>query len=178
MATFTPEQLAGNKIIQIAYTVTDMRKAAQFWVTNLGAGPFFVFDEAPVSGAVDINNNPVDIALGAAIGQWGAIQVELMQWHTVGTESISNILTKPGFNHVAYFSNDPASEADNLKAQGIPPLVSLKFGQVPVYWHDGRDVVNGMVEHFPAHEDIVNLFTMVAEAADGWDGSDPVRTLS
>jgi hypothetical protein len=175
MATFTPEQLAGRKAIQVAYTVSDLEQAARFWAEAYGAGPFFVFDKAPISDVRLANGQVTTIELGAAVGQWGPVQVELMKWNRVEPAAVSDVLTVPGYNHIAYFSPDPEAEVRRLEAAGSPLLVSLKFGPVPVFWHDGRATTGTLVEHFPVDDAILGLFTMVAEAADGWDGTDPVR---
>lgn len=178
MATFTSEQLTGAKVIQLGYTVDDMEKAARHWAITYGAGPFFLFDEAPISGALTGKGEPTTIGLGAAVGQWGSVQIELMQWRVIDDAHISSIMTAPGFNHVAYFSEDSAAEAAKLAADGIPVLASLKFGTTPVYWHDGRATSGHLVEHFPRDEAIEGLFRTVAEAAIDWDGADPIRRLS
>jgi Glyoxalase/Bleomycin resistance protein/Dioxygenase superfamily len=175
MALFTSEQISGRKIIQVAYTVQDLERAALHWATAYGAGPFFLFEKAPVTDVLDRDGNPGVVELGAAVGQWGPVQVELIRWDRVEPGPVADALTAPGFNHVAYFSTDPDAEADRLEAEGVPLLVSLKFGPATVRWHDGRGTTGSFVEHFPCDEAIEGLFRMVAEAAEGWDGSDPVR---
>ena len=40
MAILTPEQLNGRKIVQVAFHVNNLERAALHWACNFGAGPF------------------------------------------------------------------------------------------------------------------------------------------
>lgn len=175
MSKLSPEQVDGNKIVQVAFHVENLREAAQHWADTFGAGPFFVHDEIPVSDVKGPDGQPAQYDHGVAVGQWGPVMVELVQSYNFQPAAVSEVMTRPGFNHIAYFSKDPEAEAKRLVEAGAPIIVSMDFGGNPVYFHDGRATHGFVIEHYPYGSLVEMFYNKVAEAAEGWDGSDPVR---
>ena len=72
--------------VQIAYAVEDVEKAAESWASGFGAGPFFVrhhpaFDATHDGGPAVFNHS-------SAYGQWGDVQVELVQFGECTPDSL------------------------------------------------------------------------------------------
>jgi Glyoxalase/Bleomycin resistance protein/Dioxygenase superfamily len=177
MASLTKEQIDGRKAVQIAFIVENLEEAALHWARTFGAGPFFLLRELPVSNVRGPDGAPAVFEQGIAVGQWGPIMVELVEVRKVESEPAATIMSTPGFNHIAYFAADPEAESARLVNSGAPVLLTLDFGGVPVHFHDGRATAGYVIEHYPYVDAIEQTYRMVAEAADGWDGTDPIRAL-
>jgi hypothetical protein len=177
MAFLTDEQINDRKIVQVAFIVDDLEKAAMHWVETHGAGPFFVLDRVPVSDVRDGNGAPAVLEQGIAVGQWGPLMVELVRMDRVEPQPVADIMTAPGFSHIAYFTADPDAEAERLEKSGAPVLLSLEFGSARVRFHDGRKTSGFIIEQYPYIDAVEDVYRKVAEAAEGWDGSNPVRPL-
>lgn len=175
MAHLTPAQLDGRTIVQIAFHVNDLERSALHWSRNFGAGPFFVYERVPVTDVRGPHGHPGVFEQGAAFGQWGAVMVELVKMHRVEPDSAASVMLRPGFHHIAYFAADTAAEVARLERTGAPVLTSLGFGGVRVHFHDGLATSGFVIEHYPCVDAVEQVYRKVAEAAQGWDGSKPVR---
>jgi hypothetical protein len=175
MAVMTDEQLRGRKPVQIAYGVTDLEKAALHWATTVGAGPFFVHERMPVQDVRGPNGEPGDMHQGCAMGQWGPVMVELVKMDLLEPPAVQAVMGRLGLNHIAYIANDTDAEVERLVNAGAPVVLSVGFGDIRVHFHDAVATQGFAIEHYPYAEVIQTIYTKVAEAAEGWDGSNPVR---
>lgn len=175
MSFLTDEQLDGHKVVQVAFAVDDLEQAALAWANRFGAGPFFVYDPVPVNAPAKADGSAAIFDQSAAFGQWGPVMVELVKWNDLEPGLISDTMGKMGFNHIAYFVKDANEERVRLEQSGAPVVLSLKFGDVPVHFHDARKATGFVIEHYPFAGAAEEMFRKVAEAADGWNGKDPLR---
>lgn len=170
-----PQQLNGRTIVQVAFNVNNLERAALHWAQHFGAGPFFIHEQIPATDVRGPDGSPGVFELGAAFGQWGPVMVELVKIQRVEPDASASILLRQGFHHIAYFAADTDAEVAELERNGAPVLTSLGFGQVRVHFHDGLATSGFIIEHYPCVDAIEELYRKVAEAAMGWDGSQPVR---
>lgn len=177
MALLTGEQINGQKIVQVAFVVDDLERAALHWAETHGAGPFFFLDEVPVTDVRGPGGVPGVLEQGFAVGQWGPVMVELNRQDRVEPAAAAEALTTPGFGHLAYFSTDSEAEEERLEKAGAPLLLSLSFGETRVRFHDGRKTSGFVIEHYSCSGAVEEVYRKVAEAAEGWDGSNPFRPL-
>ena len=175
MALLTPEQVDGRTIVQAAFVVDDVERAAHYWAETFGAGPFFLYDKVPLLDVRDATGAPAVLEQAAAFGQWGHVMVELVQPQRADPGLLTETMTRPGPNHIAYFAADTAAEVKRLEASGAPVIASLDFGGVRVHFHDARATAGFVIEHYPCIDAVKATYEAVAQAAEGWDGSDPVR---
>ncbi len=175
MTNLVPEQVNGRKIVQIAFNVNHLERAALHWTQRFGAGPFFIYDQIPGTDVRGPDGTPGVFELGAAFGQWGPVMVELVQIRRVEPDASASVLLRQGFHHIAYFASDTEAEVAELERTGAPVLVSLGFGAVRVHFHNGLDTSGFIIEHYPCVDAIEVLYRKVAEAAVNWDGSQPLR---
>lgn len=175
MSFLSDEQLAGHKIVQIAFVVDDLEAAALTWVERFGAGPFFVHDEVPVGDVRDAVGRPAVLEQGNALGQWGSLMVELVKWHNLEPGMMTETMGRKGFNHIAYFASDSDGERDRLVNAGTPLVASLSFGDARVHYHDAVADHGFVIEHYPCVDAVELAYRKVAEAANGWTGENPVR---
>jgi hypothetical protein len=177
MALLTDEQIKGRKPVQIAFMVDDLERAALHWAETHGAGPFFIAKSAGVEDVRGADGSPAVYEHGIALGQWGSQMVELVQLYRVEPAPVAEIMDVSGFSHIAYFTEDSEAEAARLEAAGAPLLLSMNFGETRIRFHDARSTTGFIVEHYECMGAVEAAYRSVAEAAEGWDGSDPLRVL-
>ncbi len=163
--------------VQIAYAVDDVESAAASFARRFAAGPFFVRHHPQFEAIHD--RAPAVFNHSSAYGQWGEMQVELVQLGACSPESLRRqVVTAAGIHHVAMFVESLSAEQARLDALGMPCVMrattpsGLQFA-----FHDGRAELGHLVEIYEPADSVVRLYRMVREAARGWDGNDPVRSI-
>jgi hypothetical protein len=165
-----------GRIVQIAYGVADVRAAARSFAARVGAGPFFVrHHELPRS--VEHRGEEAAFDHSTAYGQWGAVQVELVQVHHAAPASLAEIVQRTsGIHHVATFVDSIDDEQRRLTELGWPAVLTAETASGLRYaFHDAREQLGHLLEVYEPSPGVVRLYDMVARAAQGWDGDDPVR---
>ncbi|WP_374611135.1 hypothetical protein [Gordonia sp. (in: high G+C Gram-positive bacteria)] len=163
-------------IAQLAYLVDDVAVAAERFSERTGAGPFFlrrnVIDHAHGAGA-----EAGEFDHSSAYGQWGSVQVELVEVHSAAPAAFAATTTSRGrVHHVATFVPSFAGEQARLDALGYPALLTATTSSGNAFaFHDTRSDVGHLVEIYEPAPSILALYAKVAAAADGWDGRRPVR---
>ena len=168
--------ILGRPINHICYSVDDLEQAAAFWASVFGAGPFFKIEATPFERSEHRGQpalwNPV-----LAFGQWGPIGVELLEVANVEPATLASHFSARGsVNHIAFLAADPQAESARLEALGLPLLLTNRRGNAETTWHAAPELGHSI----EIHRDIApirSFFNRIAAAADGWDGSDLMRSL-
>lgn len=163
--------------MQIAYAVPDVRAAAEEWVSRWGAGPFFVRDHIPVTEVV-YRGQAGAFDHSSAYGQWGDVMVELVQDHGTGPSAVRDMYApnESGLHHLAYFVDDLDATIARLAEVGYELAMSATSGGgVRFHFVDARSTHGHMLELYEPTARLRGFYAAVAAAADGWDGSDPLR---
>lgn len=161
-------------VVQLAYLVDDVREAALRWIARSGAGPFLVRHH-PLIEATDGSGRRAQLDHSSAYGQWGAVQVELVQLHE-GTSR--GLHAGPGLHHVACFVADLDVEQRRLEELGWPAVLSATTASgLRFAFHDARAELGHLVEIYQPQQRVLDFYEQVADASRGWDGRDPVRDL-
>lgn len=162
--------------VQIAYAVPDAEAAAWHW-SRRGVGPFILRRHIPVTG-VTYRGRPATFDHTSAYGQWGPLMVELVQDHTAGPSAIAD-LVPPGtsrLHHLAFVVDDLAGALDELERSGMPlAMRATSGGGITFHFVDTVSQLGHMIELYEPSPHLDRFYAMVAEAARGWDGTDPVR---
>ena len=82
-----------------------------------------------------------------------------------------------GFHHVLIVSPNLYPSIYYYVAKCYPMAMDLIFGEMRVSYMDSRQDLGCMVEFYQDTPDLRDMYARVAEAAQNWDGSDPVRAL-
>ena len=166
-----------GRIVQIAYAVEDVRAAARSFAERVGAGPFFVRHH-DLPRRVDHRGQPGTFDHSSAYGQWGSVQVELVQIHRAEPASLADIVQRTsGIHHVATFVESIDDEQRRLVELGWPAVMTAETASGLRYaFHDARDQLGHLLEIYEPSPGVLALYAMVAAAAVGWQGDDPVRT--
>jgi hypothetical protein len=174
--------LVGKQYNQIAWVVDDLDKAIQQWQQTAQIGPFFVgthvgaiFTEATHRGS------PAEIDISCAIAQAGGVQIELIKQHGSAPSPYRDVYAEgeSGLHHICSFVDDVDAECRNYQEHGFEVVMNaVVAGQTPVAYIDTRPMIGCMTELMGRQGLAVQMFAATAAAADGWDGTDPVRDLS
>ena len=171
--------LAVPEIHHIGYVVTDLRAGAEHFSSRYGAGPFLGMEHLEFDH-VDYLGEPALYDHSSAFGQWGPMLVELTQVHDAQPAGFRDALVKPGggVGHVAWLVDSLADEVERLTAAGHRAFHSGRTGPASAVWFDGGELVGHPIEVLQRRDEILGFYEMVRSAADGWDGSDPLRILT
>jgi hypothetical protein len=154
--------------VQVAYAVADVDTAAHHWA-SLGAGPFHVARHILLRD-VRVRGRPGRFDHSSAYGQWGSIMVELVQLHSGGPGPTH------GIHHLAFLVPDLAAAL--AEASWPVALWASTAGGQAFAFLDATADLGHYVELYEPSPRLLGFYRMVASAAEGWDGADPVRELT
>ena len=169
-----------QKFMQMCWVVPDLKASAKAWTETTGVGPFFYFEQVPFEEpryrgeAVD----PPDIS--AVMAQAGDVQIELVAQHDDRPSIFRELVPagQSGFHHAALYCEDyDANLAAYTKAGAEVALSILMMGS-RTCWIDTTPTLGFMVELIEANPVADGIFGQFRDAAEGWDGSEPLRTLA
>lgn len=171
--------LRNKNYMQLSWVVADLEQAIDGWVKSTGAGPFFVFGEVHFTDS-NYRGTPMDVAPHrASIGQHGPMQIELIQplgdhpgiWRDIVPEGRS------GFHHVGLYCEDyEAERAACLESGAEMAFEGLMLGAKTCYI-DTSPMLGFMTELITANPVADSVFSQIRQAAEGWDGKDPIRSM-
>ena len=161
-----------RRAVQIAYAVADVGNAAAEFAASMGAGPFFIARHIPVQSA-RVHGVPGQFDHSSAYGQWGDVMVELVVEHTVAI-----VAPGTGVHHVAFMVPSLPAAVAWCVAQDWPEVLWAELaGGLQFAFCDARPQLGHLIEIYEPSVKLLDFYAMVAGAAKGWDGTDPVREL-
>lgn len=171
--------VSNKQYMQLCWVVPDLGAAIDRWVRQAGAGPFFLFEDVHFEDGL-YRGTPSDVAPHrAAIGQHGDMQIELIQ-PTANVPGIwGDVVPFGGFglHHTGLYCDNYDTDKQALLATGAElAFEGLMMGARTCYI-DTVSTLGFMTELITANPIAAQVFAMFRDAADGWDGSDPIRTL-
>ncbi|MEM7568899.1 MAG: VOC family protein [Pseudomonadota bacterium] len=158
--------------VQIAYLVEDVHAAARHWADTLGAGPFFILEK--IEPLCHSSGPP--LTHSSAYGQLGSMMVELVQ----PLNGRQGVFDAP-FNevhHMAAFAPELSQALSACQAAQMPVAADAAFGETRFAFVDARQTMGHFIELYQHSADLEGFYGMIAGAAQGWDGADPVRPLA
>ena len=173
--------LLGQPVRQIAYFVDDVRKAAEDHHRLFGSGPFFLIED--IRQEVTYRGEKSVYHHSAAFGQWGEMQVELMQSLSSGPNILHELYPegsgRHGLHHVALIVDDIEASVAEFNASGFPEAMRAFMPEMDmtVVLADTVERYGHFVELYPAVPKILDFYDMVKAAAQDFDGKDLIRTF-
>lgn len=174
-----------GSIRQVAFVVRDLDLALEYWTQVLGVGPFFALRRlSPESYRYRGKPSPPP-CVTIALGNSGDVQIELIQQHDDRPSAYRDFLAagREGLQHVSSWLSRLEYDATMKRLlaegvvvahEGVVPGVDVRFAYFATDTAAGGlmyEIADVMEPHaYP-------LMKMVAEAAIGWDGRDPVRDI-
>ena len=162
---------------QIGYVVKDFDKALASWLAA-GVGPWFVLRGLQLQASY--RGQPCAVTLSIGLANTGDMQVEVIQQEDATPSIYTEFLDsgRDGYHQLAWWATDFESAVRDAEAAGWP-----------VVWAGGEDAgvrfayvepPTGLASVFEISEltEGISAFNqLIRDAAAGWDGGDPVRTL-
>lgn len=168
-------------IRQIAYFVADIEAAALAHHAAFGSGPYFLGRHVPLAWSEHCGVR-VHHDHSSAYGQWGEVMVEFVQQHSNDPSAFHDLYpagsNRFGMHHTAVFVNSLDEAIVHFGKAGMPlAQLSETVGGVRYAFIDAAASLGHMIELYEPSKPLVGFYDMVAKAARGWDGSDPLREL-
>jgi hypothetical protein len=164
----------------LAYLVEDIEETAIRLARQLGAGPFFLVENVPLE-EVRSRGEPAALAHHSAFGSCDTGAIELIQIIGIAPGRVERRFSgpRPRLHHVAHLA--PAAQVaelrDSLEERGLPQYLSARLGEVDNTFHDASATLGHDIEVHVDCQGLRDFFQMVGGAAEGWDGSDPLRPV-
>jgi hypothetical protein len=165
-------------IRQIGYVVKDLDSALQAWVA-LGVGPWFVLRQLPQRA--DYRGRPCEVSCSIALANSGDLQIELIQQHDDTASIFTEFLSAhgEGFHQLAYWPEDFEAALATTQDAGWPVVWSGADASGIRYAYVEPPAGSASVVELMELNDVTRgLADFVRQAADGWDGTEPVRALN
>jgi hypothetical protein len=165
--------------MQLCWVVADLEASIHHWVQTCGAGPFFVFDALHFDDAIYRGKAEQIAPCRAAIGQFGDMQIELIQPNGDAPGMWTEITPKGqvGFHHTGLYCEDyEAQRAAYVEAGAVVAFEGLMMG-AKVCYIDTIKEIGFFTELITANPVAFQVFKQFRDAAVDWDGRDPIRTL-
>ncbi|MDZ5699632.1 VOC family protein [Chelativorans sp. M5D2P16] len=164
-------------IRQLGYVVDDIEAAMAHWHSVMGVGPWFYNPKVPIEG-YRYDGQPYEVHNAVALANSGPLQVELIEIRNDAPSMYRDFLRAghSGLQHVAYWTQAYDADLARMEAEGFRQKMSGKVGANGRFVYFDREAHPGTVIEL---SEVVGpkgrLFEMIRDAAEGWDGSDPVR---
>jgi hypothetical protein len=165
-------------IVQQGYIVRDLDAAMRFWIERMGVGPFFAVRPVRLVNVWYRGTN-ISVTMSCAFANSGETQIELIQpfdQPSIYTEFFA--ARREGLHHVGYLTDEYGKSVAAAQALGFEHLQSGENADSGFAYFDSGDPAQGsLIELIEASAMIRQFFSLVHDAAVGWDGTDPVRLV-
>ena len=169
-------------ITQVAYVVKDL-EATMHDMVKQGIGPFF-YTENRVLDDFRYRGTDSKVEMACALGNSGSMQIELIQQLNDAPSMFKDFIDAghEGVQHVAYWTDDYQALLDHALSIGYVVGQEGIFGapepyQPAPFCYFEPPVPGPAIELADTSGMLGPFFTMIRDAAQGWDGSDPIRPM-
>lgn len=166
---------------QIAWFVPDILAAARAHHAAFGSGPYFVFEHVPLTWS-EHRGARVAHDHSSAYGQWGEVMVEFVMQHGDEPSAFHEMYpassSAQGLHHMALWVDDLDGAIAHYARRGMA-LAQLSETATGMHYAfvDATASLGHMLELYEPTEALTGFYALVREAAQGWDGSEPIRRL-
>ncbi len=163
-----------HPVFQNAWVVPNLEAAMRHWL-DMGYGPFLTMEvdrpEAIYRGKV------VPLNTSNAFTQAGELNIELIQQNSPGPSAYRDMFgpSEGGFHHLCWFCDDVEADKQALVRQGFAVAAEIEIPGLTHCVVDTRPAIGCMIELMPDGPAIRGIYKMVRDAAQGWDGRNPIR---
>ena len=164
-----------------AYVVDDIEATVKRLVDQLGAGPFFLIENVPVENVRSCGET-AEFVHNSAFGSCDGSAIELIEAVSLAPERVERGFSgaRPRIQHVGYVvaATEVADLRSSLDERGLTQYLSSQLGGVETTLHDASATLGHDIEILVDTQGLHDFFAMVSGAAEGWDGSEPLRPLA
>jgi AhpD family alkylhydroperoxidase len=176
------EQERGGTLLgpprQNGYVVRDIDAAMRHWTQVLGVGPFFYVERAPIAD-LHYRGEPSGAEVSIALGQWGPLQIELIQQRNDAPSVYQDFLDAgyEGLHHMAYWTEDMDADLERLTRAGFNVEQSGTAAGGRFVYFQSEGPPGTVVELSDVSGGKGQIFAQIAATAKSWDGTDPIRRV-
>jgi len=164
-------------ITQNGYVVRDIEAAMRHWI-GLGIGPWYYAARAPIE-RFSFRGRPSDVDVSIALANSGSLQIELIQQRNEAPSMYREFLDAghEGLQHVAYWTDQFDRALATAEELGWELAQSGEVGRQGRFaYFDTQRHPGTVIELSETSGPKGRMFQRIREAAEHWDGSDPIRT--
>ncbi|ETW94607.1 VOC family protein [Candidatus Entotheonella palauensis] len=166
-------------ITQNGYVVRNIEAAMRHWIEVLGVGPWFYVERAPIEN-FEYHGEPSPVDVSIALANSGALQIELIQQRNDAPSMYRDFLQAghEGLQHVAYWTKTFEADLERILQLGYTIGQEGHVGTPGRFAYLSTEAHPGTVVELSDNSGPKGrMFERIAEAARGWDGHDPIRTV-
>ena len=165
-----------DAVRQLAYVTADLDSALSYWTDVLHVGPFFLLEHITLENQC-YRGTPSNVELTIALGNSGGMQIELIQQHDDTSSVYKEFLDagRVGLHHVGIMPADYQATYAHYQVLGHEAAFELTVGEAQVVYFDTVQAIGHFTELWQDSDIIAKLALMVENAANEWDGKNPVR---
>ncbi len=170
--------ISKRPIIQIAYAVKDVRKAATIWSQKFNIGPFYINEHIKISNTL-VNRKKSEFDHSSAYGWRQNTMIELICDHQI--QDIPSNSNSIGIHHIAWIAPDFEKEKEILNKKGCKEVLSANVGHRTVMkfaWFYPGDEINHFYEIYEKSDYINSFYSFLYDQSKSWKGYNPVRNIS
>jgi Glyoxalase/Bleomycin resistance protein/Dioxygenase superfamily len=161
-----------------AYLVESIEDTVVRLVEQFGAGPFFALENVPMEN-VTSRGEVAEFSHNSAFGHLGGDPIELMEVNQLSPTRVLERFSgpRPRLHHIAWVVPPSSVEQvrEALETHGAPCYLQAGLDDIDLSFHDSSASLGHDVEIHADVETLRGFFAMFREAAENWDGSDPIR---
>jgi methylmalonyl-CoA/ethylmalonyl-CoA epimerase len=151
------------------------------WTRRFGVGPWFYWEHLG-HRTYRFRGGEHAPDISTAMADWNGVQIQLVQQHDGAPSPHSEWLDAhggaPGLNHIAVAVPDFPAEVARRAAAGETPVSEAGDPVNNVFYHWGDWNLPALeLSERQGGSMVEQLYSVVAEAATNWDGSDPWRPM-
>jgi catechol 2,3-dioxygenase-like lactoylglutathione lyase family enzyme len=165
-------------IMQLAFVPKDIQAALRYWTETMGVGPFFKFSNVAYERfAYQGEDQKIDFTIYTAY--WGDLQIELIEQHNGAPSTYKQWLDDghQGLHHVCIAVEDMAAVREYCARSGLSIAQEVRMGGLELIYVDSGGGPGTIVEFACVSPQFLGAFEAIRAAAQGWDGTDPVRSF-
>lgn len=174
------DKFAGDQVLrdfnQMGVLVKDCVEAAKQWAEVFGAGPFIISRHIQIEN-LKYKGKQTTWDQDSAIGQWGPIQIELLQ---TNDDSLAVHYETPQvggkLHHVNWVADDLDAETKRLEDLGYPMVweCTCQPGNMRIRWFDAEKLLGCLIEVYESNEFIEQTYDSIRMLHEDWDGESAI----
>lgn len=174
-----PRETVFGPVVQLAYHAPDIERAAGFFASQFGAGPFYLLEHIPLASCI-YRGAPSHFDHSSAYGQLGDVMIELIHQHDHAPSAVRDMYgpDDEGLHHAAVFVSDIEKAVSEIREAGFQCALDAKTEDgVRFVMADWRDRSGFMLEFYERQPALEKFYAFVRRKAENWDGKDILRKL-
>jgi catechol 2,3-dioxygenase-like lactoylglutathione lyase family enzyme len=172
---------SGQRLVQVAYAVADVKESAARHSRLHGSGPFFAMEHVPIHNSWYRGKlTPFDPSV--ALGWSGEVMIEFLADNGSGPSVVHDLYPyqsgRSGLHHLCYFVDSFSEALASFENAGFPLAYQNRMtGGTDCAMVDAIAQYGHFIEFYERTEEMAGLYDLIRAAHQAFDGRDPVRSM-